>query len=185
LDISYKEDRGLVEGFLTGEKKDYQTIRKWICQVINLKSWGLKEYAEDIMQDVLLKLYNCLKENKFEYSSSLKTYVYQITKFTCIDYLRRYLSRKQREVELAEIASTDNLEEDIEEKEKRKIFWRIYRLISQECRDLWKMVFWESFSYAQVAQRLNIPEGTVKSRFSRCKKKAVQVRKSLTEKENL
>lgn len=185
MNTSHKEDRGLVEGFLAGRKHEYQTISKWISQVVKLNSWGLNKYSDDITQDVLLKLHNNLKENKFEFASSLKTYVYRITKFTCIDYLRKYSSKEQKETELIEIRSNDDPEEEMEKKEERKILWRIYRLSSVECRELWKMIFWENLPYQQIAQRLNIQEGTVKSRFARCKEKAVQIRNNLTKKGNL
>jgi len=177
-----KEDMKLVDGFLAGRKQECQIISQWVCQVVKLSSWGLNRYSDDITQDVLLKLYNNLNENKFEFASSLKTYVYRITKFTCIDYLRKYLSKEQKEVELLEIPSYDDPESDLEQRQEKKILWRIYRLMSSECRDLWKMIFWENLSYLQIAQQLSIHEGTVKSRFFRCKEKAVELRKKLTEK---
>ena len=177
-----KEDMKLVDGFLAGRKQEFQIISQWVCQVVKLNSWGLNRYSEDITQDVMLKLYNNLNENKFEFASSLKTYVYRIAKFTCIDYLRKYLSKEQKEVELIEIQSDCDPETDLEEKQEKKILWRIYRLMSSECRELWKMIFWDDLSYLQIAQRLKLQEGTVKSRFSRCKEKAVELRKKLTEK---
>lgn len=123
-----------------------------------------------------------MKENKFEFASSLKTYVYRIAKFTCIDYLRKYSSKEQKETELIGLQSDEDPEEELEEKEERKILWRIYRVMSSECRDLWKMIFYENLSYLQVAQKLSIKEGTVKSRFARCKEKAIELRKRLIEK---
>ena len=182
MNTSHKEDRLLVEGFLAGRKHEYETILRWISQVVKLNSWGLNKYFDDITQDVLLKLYGNLKENRFEFAASLKTYVSRIAKFTCIDYLRRYSSKEQKEVELAEIRSDDNPEKETEKREERTIFWRIYRLMSSECRELWRMIFYEDLSYSQIAQRLDIKEGTVKSRFARCKEKAIALRKKLTEK---
>jgi RNA polymerase sigma factor (sigma-70 family) len=182
LNTSHKEDRRLVEGFLAGRKHEYETILRWISQVVKLNSWALTKYFDDITQDVLLKLYGNLKENRFEFAASLKTYVYRIAKFTCIDYLRRYSSKEQKEVELAEIPSNDNPEKEVQKKEERTIFWRIYRLMSSECRQLWRMIFWEDLPYQQIAQRLSVREGTVKSRFARCKEKAIGLREKLTEK---
>jgi len=182
LNTSHKEDRGLVEGFLAGKKHEYQTIIRWISQVVKLNSWGLNKYYEDITQDVLLKLHNNLKENKFEFAASLKTYVYRIAKFTCIDYLRKYSLKEQKETKLVEARSNDDPEEEMEKREERKILWRIYRLMSAECRQLWRMIFYENLSYLQIAQKLHIKEGTVKSRFARCKEKAIALRKKLIEK---
>ena len=68
-------------------------------------------------------------------------------------------------------------------KEERKTLWRVYRLMSADCRRLWKMIFWDNLSYSQIAERVGIKEGTVKSRFARCKEKAILLRRKLTEKE--
>lgn len=185
LSTSHKEDQRIVDAFLSGSEKECRIINQWISRVVQLNSWGLKAYSDDITQDVMIKLYNNLKDTKFRFVSSLKTYVSRITKFTCIDYLRKYLSKEQKEVELLEIPSDDDPESDLEQKQEKKILWRIYRLMSSECRDLWKMIFWENLSYLQIAQQLSIHEGTVKSRFARCKEKAIGLRKKLAEKRGL
>jgi RNA polymerase sigma-70 factor (ECF subfamily) len=185
LGTSHKDDERIVEAFLSGSEKECRIIRQWISRVVQLNSWGLNAYSDDIAQDVMIKLYDNLKDAKFRFVSSLKTYISRITKFTCIDYLRRYSSHEQKEVELPEIPSDDDPERDLEQRQEKEILWRIYRLMSSECRDLWKMIFWENLSYLQIAQQLSIREGTVKSRFARCKEKAVGFRKKLTEKRGL
>jgi len=185
LSTTHKEDQRIVEAFLSGSEKECRIINQWISRVVQLNSWGLKAYSDDITQDVMIKLYNNLKDTKFRYDSSLNTYVSRITKFTCIDYLRKYISHEQKEVELLEIPSNDDPESDLEQRQEKKILWRIYRLMPSECRDLWKLIFWENLSYLQIAQQLSIHEGTVKSRFARCKEKAVGLRKKLTEKREL
>ena len=152
---------------------------------MKLNSWGLQEYCDDITQDVLLKVYDNLQENRFEFSASLKTYVYRIAKFTCIEYIRRHSTRRRRETQLTEMPGNDNPERDMLNKDERKMLWRIYRLMSAECRRLWRMIFWENLSYSQIAERVGIKEGTVKSRFARCKQKAIWLRKKLTEKDRL
>ncbi len=185
LSTSHKEDQRIVEAFLSGSEKECRIINQWVSRVVQLNSWGLNAYSDDITQDVMIKIYNNLKDTKFRYDSSLNTYVSRITKFTCIDYLRKYLSKEQKEVELLDIPSNDDPESDLEQRQEKKILWRIYRLMSSECRDLWKLIFWENLSYLQIAQQLSIHEGTVKSRFARCKEKAVGFRKKLTEKRGL
>jgi len=182
LSTSDDQHREMIDGFLAGGKKEYRTISGWISKVVKLNSWGLEEYSSDIIQDVLLKVYDNLKENRFEGTASLKTYVYRIAKFTCIEYLRKHSSKRKRETRLVEMPNNHNPESDMMNKEERKTLWRVYRLMSVECRQLWKMVFWESLSYLKIAERLGIKEGTVKSRFARCKEKAIGLRRKLTKK---
>jgi len=183
LDTFHKQDRRVIEGFLAGRKEDYQTVTRWISSVVKLSTWGLEGYSDDIVQDVLLKLYDNLKEEKFKFHSSLKTYIYKIAKFTCIDYIRKYSSAHQGEVELTEIQSNVNSGEKTREEEE-KTLWRIYRLMPEECRELWDMIFFEKLSYLEIAQKLDIKEGTVKSRFFRCKQKAIELKNKLQKTKN-
>ncbi len=184
MNDSIKDDQDIIEGFLQGSRKDYQTVSQWVLRVVKLGSWGLERYWDDVTQDVLLKLYVSLKESKFEFRSSLKTYVYRIAKFTCIDYLRRYSSKEKKEVELLQIGVFDP-PQDRQEQNQADTFWRIHGLISQECRELWEMIFWQNLPYAEIAKKLDISEGTVKSRFFRCKERAIQLKKKLAKEGNL
>lgn len=177
------DHRRIIDGFVAGRKKEYETVRNWVSKVVKLNSWGLKEYSDDITQDVLLRLFDSFKENRFRFTASLKTYVCRVTKFTCIEYLRKHCSRSRKEIPLFDVISDDDPEKELRRKKERITLWRVYRLMSARCRELWKLVFWENLPYSQIAHRLGVKEGTVKSRFARCKDKAIWLRKKITEKE--
>jgi len=84
-----KDDKKRIEGYLNGNQSAYFEISGWIETVVKNGYWGLNNQWADIIQDVRTKLYVNLKLNKFHFSSSLKTYVFRIAKYTCIDYLRK------------------------------------------------------------------------------------------------
>ena len=57
-------------------------------------------------------------------------------------------------------------------KEKDKVIQRIFDELADICRETLQLVFMERLSYSEISIILNIAEGTVKSRVSRCLEKA-------------
>src|SRR5512135_2737749 len=53
--------------------------------------------AEEVTQDVFMKIYRCLKD--FRFRSSFKTWVYRITANTAITYYRKSMREKMRRVD--------------------------------------------------------------------------------------
>lgn len=166
----------LIQGYLKGDALEFLLVSGWIEQVVKNYNWGLKEFSEDIIQEVRLKLYLNLKENKFRNSSGLKTYVYRIAKYTCIDFLRRKKFQSGSEIITDNLKTDENPLDQLMGKEKEVIMNIILKEISSMCRDILQLVFGEKLSYIEISSLLNIAEGTVKSRVSRCLKKAVELK---------
>jgi RNA polymerase sigma-70 factor, ECF subfamily len=174
----HEDQNKLIEGYIKGEAREFYIITRWIESVVRNYEWGLKDFSEDIIQDVRLKVYLNLKQNLFQKTSLLKTYVYRIAKYTCIDYLRKsYPQRLSDETDL--IADDENLDasEVMIKKEKEEIIQNILNNLAAICHETLQLVFIERLSYHEVGHYLNIAEGTVKSRVSRCIGKALQLKK--------
>ncbi|NOZ61075.1 MAG: sigma-70 family RNA polymerase sigma factor [Calditrichaeota bacterium] len=143
--------------------------------------WGLKEDWADIVQDVRIKLYLIFRQNSFRSASSLKTYVYRVAKYTCIDYLRKKYRHQKINIDAVEIAEkTDNFTALVQQ-EEREMLRLILAKLSERCRKTLRLVFMENLSYKKIASLLNIAEGTVKSRVFRCIKQAIELRKKFTD----
>jgi RNA polymerase sigma-70 factor (ECF subfamily) len=171
----------LVRGFIQGEKKAYSRVDGWITQVVRNGRWNLGADTQDIAQDIRLILIENLQNDKFQYRSSLKTYVWRVAKYTCIDHLRcrrQLLSMDEKEIELEDPGKDPS--EELNEKERKEIFIGIFRCLPQHCRDLWRMIWEEKLSYQQIAERLQISEGTVKSRVARCKERAIELGRKIS-----
>jgi len=175
--MAYKEDVRIIAGYLKGEARALAEVDGWINLVARNAKWNFGDELEDIAQDIRLTVLENFQNDKFRFRSSLKTYVLRIAKYTCIDHLRcrrKLLSIDDGGVEIA--SCQKGPEEELHEKEQRDIFMKIFQSLPRRCQDLWRMVFEEKLPYAQIAKRLIISEGTVKSRFARCKEKAIELR---------
>ena len=166
----------IIQGYIKGNTREFFIVTNWIDQVVDNFRWGLKDFREDIVQEVRLKVFINLKENKFRKVSRLKTYVYRIAKYTCIDYLRKTYAHSEIDLKAEDIKDQDNALDRMIHVEKEKIIDVILNKIAEMCREVLEMVFREKLSYNEISIIMNVAEGTVKSRVSRCIKKAVELK---------
>jgi RNA polymerase sigma factor (sigma-70 family) len=136
---------------------------------------ALRHEFEDISQMVHTKLVANLRSDRFEGRSSLWGYVSAIVHHTAIDRLRALY----RDRALAESASdrpesaADNPYRTVAARDERNELSQILLTLPRSCRKLWQMVFVENLPYDEIASRLSIPAGTVKSRMWHCRRKAM------------
>ncbi len=174
-------DHRLIRGFLQGRYPEYGQVTNWIMEVVQSEYWGLQNQWQDILQDVQLKLYINLKHRRFRQASSLRTYVCRIAKYTCIDYLRKKYQHVQVEADFSELSGNSDPFLRLLEKERKEIFLHVYRQLSDVCKEILRMAFIERLKYKEISLQLGIPEGTLKSRISRCIDKAIALRRKLIE----
>ena len=171
-----KGQNEIIQGYIKGNTREFFIITNWIDQVVDNFRWALKDFREDIVQEVRLKVYINLKENKFRKVSQLRTYVCRIAKYTCIDYLRKTYTHSESDLESEDIKDEDNALDRMIHVEKEKLINIILNEIAEMCREILEMVFREKFSYNEISIIMNVAEGTVKSRVSRCIKKAIELK---------
>lgn len=181
LNINSEDNEKLIEGYLKGQQREYFEITSWIATVVKNDYWSLKDYWDDIIQDVRMKLYINLKQKKFRYTSSLKTYVCRMAKYTCIDYLRRKYHDREVTIDSVDVKEEEETFATLIRKEQEQIFRQIFLELPEKCREILQVVFVEKLSYKEISSQLGIAEGTVKSRVSRCIEKAIQLRKKFSE----
>jgi len=172
-----RKDSEIIAGYIKGNAREYFIINQWITAVVENKYWGLQQQWADIIQEVRMKLFVNFKREQFRFSSSLKTYVYRVTKYTCIDYLRKKNRTDEVSIEKVEIKSQEDSFESLIRIEQKEILRQIFLKLKERCRQILKMVFLQNRSYKEVCLALNVAEGTVKSRVSRCIQDAIELRK--------
>ena len=180
-----QRDAEIIRGFYAGDFEATSVIDSWIYSVIQNPRWGLGPDMEDVHQDIRLRLVESLED--FEYRSSLKTYVCRIAIYACVDEMR---ARRRR----GSPTSVDEIPEppdpgpgpleQIEAAERSGLFDKIMQMALPECRDLWRMIYVEEMTSAEIADLLGIKPGTVKSRASRCREKTRAALKNLARERN-
>ena len=125
--------------------------------------------AEDLTQDIFLSLTReCSYDSK---RGALRTYLSILTRSRALDRLRaRSRNQKRlREQSLDENARVEleNPLEDISQLERSHEVWQALQQLSSNEQEVLKMAYYQGFSQSEIATRLDIALGTVKSRSRR------------------
>ncbi|MCQ4725160.1 sigma-70 family RNA polymerase sigma factor [Anaerotignum faecicola] len=138
-----------------------------------------KEDAEDISQEVFLKVYKYL--GKFDGKASFSTWVYKIAVNTCIDEIRKRKGKETLSIN-AEADGDDgvysreyadsgmNVEEEVLSKEGLSEIKRAIDKLSEEHKTIITLRDIEGLSYTEIAEITDCSMGTVKSRLARARK---------------
>ena len=173
----------LISSAVSGDVDAYeQIIKLYEKKVFNLALRYVKnrDDALDVSQEVFLQIYQNL--DQFRGESQFSTWVYRVTYNKCVDMLRK-LQKTQRNVVMStddenffESASGKNsLEQEYENRELLNTVMAAIDTLPQEQRDVVHLRYIKDLSYAQIAEILNIAEGTVKSRINRARLKIKEI----------
>ncbi|TVQ91017.1 MAG: sigma-70 family RNA polymerase sigma factor [Deltaproteobacteria bacterium] len=180
---SREEDIQMVLAVREGDTTAYRGLVEKYQERIYHMVYGMlrnQEDARDITQDAFVKAYDNLQ--KFRLESSFYTWIYRIARNLTIDYLRK---RKRRpETEFDEQVATRDERGGIDEShvqegpgrtlERKRLYARIMTAMQQLPEDQREVVLLrelEGLSYKEIAEAMEIPEGTVMSRLYYARKK--------------
>ncbi len=126
--------------------------------------------AEEVTQDVFMKIYRNLKS--FGFRSSFKTWVYRITVNTAINHYRKSGKEERSRVDYDNVIETlpDNRPETaIEQSDSQARLNALLDRLSPEHKTCLILREIEGLSYAEIAGALNIPLNTVRTRLKRAR----------------
>ena len=122
------------------------------------------ESSEELTQEVLSAVW--LKSNLYDSKkSALSTWIFTIARNKKIDFLRKNSKINFVEEDIREFLYQDREVDLIEESEAKKQIERINNELDEQQKIMIKMNFFENKSHKKIAEELEIPLGTVKSRI--------------------
>ena len=169
------EDCELVKRAQMGENAAFKTLVERHQQTIyNLCYRMLKqrEEAQDATQETFLKAYRSLKE--FRYESRLKTWLCRIATHECLNRMRHQecLSLDEMQAEDAHVQIADSAPSSLERIERKEVQSMIHRAVDalpQPYRLVITLYHLNELSYAEIAQAMDVPIGTVKTYLFRAR----------------
>jgi RNA polymerase sigma-70 factor (ECF subfamily) len=172
-------DESLIKGYIEGVPEAHAEIHRWIQRIIDNRHWGLHHQREDIIQEVHKRLFENLTGRRFRASSSLKTYVTQIAKYTCIEFLRQKIRTSSVDLDSMELRDpSPGPEQQLASSQWTKQAIEAVASLPHGCQQLFELIFIDRLSYREIARRLAVAEGTVKSRTWRCRDALVKILKT-------
>jgi RNA polymerase sigma-70 factor (ECF subfamily) len=164
----------LIEQCLAGDQVAWETIvrQNW-RKVFNVayKFVGKHDEAEDLTQDIFLKIFKAL--NTFDRRANFQTWIISISRNLCIDHYRSVRKERQtmaRDVDMTDLqpASSERGPYAVAEHQDLRALLRIaLETLPTTLRTAVVLRDLQELSYQEIADRLRLPEGTVKSRINR------------------
>ena len=169
-------DLGLVKRVKAGDYQAFDLlVLKYQSRLISTAFKYVKDIqiAEDITQESLIKSFKSI--NSFREDSSFYTWVYRIT----VNTAKNFLISKKRKDELLqtdlseegsidiESVNTDSPDEIFDATELQIIITRTLNQLGEETKTALTLREFEGLSYEQIAEVVNCPVGTVRSRIFR------------------
>jgi RNA polymerase sigma-70 factor (ECF subfamily) len=133
------------------------TVRQWIVRWLG----GQSSAVDDLSQEVWVALVKGL--GRLEQPTSFRPWLYQIIRHQVAAYIRR---RERKSVPLDAIRDPeDHRSRPLEEPMRPGTLEAAIHALGEPYASMLRMRFWDSLSYQQIADALNIPLGTVRSRL--------------------
>jgi RNA polymerase sigma-70 factor (ECF subfamily) len=164
----------LIQRCLAGDQIAWeQIVRQHWRKVFNIayKFTGKHDEAEDLTQDVFLKIFKSL--DTFDRRANFQTWLVSVSRNLCIDHYRSV--RKERETidrdvdagELSPVAQTVSPVAQLEHADRVELLKKALDQLPPTLRSAVLLRDIQELSYQEIATKLLLPEGTVKSRINR------------------
>jgi RNA polymerase sigma-70 factor, ECF subfamily len=174
LPVSPSPIDAIIARCLQGDQDAWgEIVRLHWRKVFNVayKFTGKHDEAEDLTQDVFVKIFRSL--HTFDQRANFQTWLISVSRNLCIDHYRSV--RKERETidrgvdpnELTPASTTASPFAALEQRDRVVLLRQALEVLAPALRTAVMLRDIQELSYQEIADRLGLPEGTVKSRINR------------------
>jgi len=169
-----REIEALIQRCLQGDQLAWDAIvQQYRRKVFNVayKFVGRHEEAEDLTQDIFIKIFKSL--GTFDRRANFQTWLISVSRNLCIDHYRSV--RQERQTidyqidpnELSPVSRDPGPIAAIEQMDRVVLLREALAALPESLRKAVLMRDIQELTYQEIADRLHLPEGTVKSRINR------------------
>jgi RNA polymerase sigma-70 factor (ECF subfamily) len=167
-------DDQIIERTLAGETDAFSLlVRRWERSIygLSLRMLGRDEDARDVCQETFLAAFRNLR--KFRGDAKFSSWLYRIALNACNSRLRKHSAMAEQSIDqddgdgrMYEIADNglEDLPERLQRDQRAKMVRKALQSLPAEMRQVIIMKEYEELTFAEIAEILQIPVSTVKSR---------------------
>ena len=159
-----RTDNELIKDFQKGSEEAFNVlVDRYLTNTYGFfrKFTDSNEEAEDLAQNVFIKMYRSLK--KFRFESEFKTYLFRANVNMSNTYLRRTKWRNM--LHLDQAPETSFVDNSVEDAWMKKELWDAIATLPKRQRMIMTMRLTESMPYKEIANTLNISENSAKVNY--------------------
>ncbi len=167
-----ENERKIIVEWKKGNKKAYETLVRHYMTDAFMIAYGFvgnRDDARDLSQDAFIKAYQA--RDRFDAQRPFYPWLYRILKNHCLNFLKRGIKgtsslyyEDNPDRERFPSASPTPLE-SLEKDERKKMVRAAISLLSEDHREIIVLKNYRDLAYAEIAETLDIPIGTVMSRL--------------------
>lgn len=176
-------DRQLVERTLAGDLHAFEGLVERHREIVFRVASRIvgREHAEDVSQDAFLRAFHRL--GRFRGDASFRTWLLQITQNVALSSRSRGREGPATEPEAVELVDPDATRQPVSELERRERQERLELKLEKlraDYRSLLVLRDLEGLSYAEIAEVLEMPLGSVKGRLHRARAELIDALRNNT-----
>lgn len=184
-DISALHDDELIKRVKKGSEECFKIlIYRYYTTVFTMVFYKItdKDLAKDLTQEIFIKVWEGI--GKYNEKGSFRSWLYSITRNHITDYLRKNKSRLKYEThtELNKLTNSHidskNLSTTTELKELEDLILKALHTLPSEQQEIFILYYYFRLTVEEIAEKLEIPKGTVTSRLYLARKKLKEILKS-------
>lgn len=175
VEMAYEDD---IEAFKSSNEEAYKELMEnYKKPLINLVYSIISNYeeAEEIVQDVFVSFY--IKRESFEGRSKIYTWLYRVSFNRAVDYIRK--KEREKKYRLKEYRNAEMQESDNENSLHKIILADALSKLEDTFRIPLLMSEYENYSYEEIAEKLDLPVNTIRTRIFRARKKLLSIIKKM------
>lgn len=173
------DDRELVDRTLKGDLIAFDTLisryKESIMQLYMQKTGGNTSDSDDMLQDTFIKVY--LNIHMYNHYYNFNQWIFSIAKNTFIDFTRKqkntFLSIDNQDSsysKISPISSAPTPEEQLILIQHNSELEHILSRMPQRYREVIVLRFFNEYSYEEIAEKSQLPLGTVKTLIHRARR---------------
>jgi len=177
--IQRTSDGEIIEAIKNGEKLEVfvgQLYEKHFNMISNFvrTNNGNHEDAEDLFQEAIVVFIDLVRKDRFRGDSSIKTFIYAISKNLWLNELKKRNRAVFRETEYYENTEkeTENIKSGVSENEVRRQVFSILDKLGDNCKKILILFYYEEKSMRDIFQEMNYEsEQVARNMKYKCMKK--------------
>jgi len=167
-----KEDLQLIRKIKKGDRAAADTlVRKYYDEIHGFirKQTSSAETALDLTQEIFISLLKTISRYDPQKGAAFRTWLYKIATNKAIDYFRSRAARIVETIDLDDVEPVDETDftKEIENEDFANRVRDYVNRFPPDTQKIFRLHIFGSYTFAEIAETMQIPEGSIKSKYYR------------------